>query len=233
MFKDAVEQLRHSRGRERLIRRGLGLPAKAPQAPTWGASGEREKLRRRRAAWHAEDRRADIAQALARLPNTVRWYAVEALGAVQLARGKRVLASARTLRYTSIDVHPIRGCTDIDGYFDFGARSTFHLSLVAAGTLNDEALRAWQQEEPLTGEGLKGMLGGRHILVPGDELTPELVTEALRRWYRHRFELTRRHWTYFTGTEPTIVLDLDWADIDSDGLWISQLRDPPRRPRSS
>ena len=71
-FNDTVEQLRDGRARERLIRRVLGLPAKAPQAPTWPESGEREKLRRRRVAWHAEDRRADIAQAIARLPITVR-----------------------------------------------------------------------------------------------------------------------------------------------------------------
>src|SRR5262249_8154475 len=32
---------------------------------------------------------------------------------------------------------------------------------------------------------------GRHILIPGDEVTPQLAAEALRRWCRERFEFTR------------------------------------------
>jgi hypothetical protein len=200
-FNGIVEQLREGKSRERLLRRALGL------------RGE---------AWHAEDRdrRADVAWALAwpamwLETTTVGWYLVEALGAVEVARGKRALASARTLRYTSIYVHPMRGCTDIDGYFDFGRRSTFSLSLVAAGILDSEALRAWQEGDPLTDDGLRGLLGGRHILIPGDEVTPELAADALQRWYKNRFEYKRRHWTHPTGAQPTIVLDLKWEDADS------------------
>jgi hypothetical protein len=213
-FNDTVEQLRDWRGRERLIRRVFGLPAKAPQAPIRPESGEREKIRRRRAAWHAEDRRADIAQAVARLPISVGSLKDRALGEIEIARGKRALASARTLRYTSIYVLPTRGCTDIDGYFDFGRRSSFGLSLAAAGAINNLALRQWEDGDPLDDDGLEGMLGGHHILIPGDVLTPELAAEALRRWYRSRFESKRHHWTHLTGSDPAIVLDLNWVDDD-------------------
>ena len=232
-FNDTVEQLRDGRGRERLIRRVLGLPAKAPQAPTWPESGEREKLRRRRAAWHAEDRRADIAHAVALLPITVGRLKDRTLREIEIARGMRALASARTLRYTSIYVLPTRGCTDIDGYFDFGRRSSFGLSLVAASAVNDSALGAWQEDDPLTDDGLRGLLGGRHVLIPGDELTPELAIEALQRWYRSRFKFKRRHWTHLTGGEPTIVLDLDWADVESGGLHMRLLRERSAPPGSS
>jgi hypothetical protein len=209
-FNDTVEQLRDWRGRERLIRRVLGLPAKAPQAPTWPAAGEREKLRRRRAAWHAEDRRADIAQAVARLPVTVGWLKDRALGEIEIARGQRALAAARELRYTSIYVFPTRGCSDIEGYFDFGRKGSFPVWLVAGGAVNRWAISYWEEGEPIAPHvGL-----GNAILIPGDEVTPELAAEALQRWYRSRFEFKRHHWTHLTGKEPTIVLDLNWVGHD-------------------
>ena len=88
-------------------------------------------------------------------------------------RDKRALASVRTLRYTSIYVLPTRGCSDIEGYFDLGGRSTFHLSLVATGAVTDWALDEWTNGGLLDDGGLAGLLGGRHILIPGDEVTPE------------------------------------------------------------
>jgi hypothetical protein len=157
----------------RLIRRALGLPAKAPQAPK-PASGERERILRRRAAWHAEDPRADIAYALARLPITVRLTKDRALREVEIVRGTRALASARTLRYTSIYILPIRGCTDIEGHFDFGSKGSFQLSLLAVGSVNRWVISEWENGDPLTDDGLQGLLGGRHVFIPGDELTPSL-----------------------------------------------------------
>jgi hypothetical protein len=244
-FNGIVEQLRDWRGRERLLRRALGLPGEAPEPSDHEfvregvdrvpvADLEPGDVQRRRTAWDAEDWRADIALALARLPISITLLKDTALGEVEVARGKRALASARTLRYTSTSVIPTRGCTDIDGYFDLGPGRTFHLSLVATGAVNDEALRAWEDGELLDDDGLENLLGGRHILIPGDEVTPELAAEALGRWYQDRFESKRRHWTHQTATEPTIVLDLNWADspLDAD-MRLGQLHEPPKLPGSN
>jgi hypothetical protein len=130
--------------------------------------------------------------------------------AASLARGQRALAAARELRYTSIYVFPTRGCSDIEGYFDFGRKGSFPVWLVAGGAVNRWAISYWEEGEPIAPHvGL-----GNAILIPGDEVTPELAAEALQRWYRSRFEFKRHHWTHLTGKEPTIVLDLNWVGHD-------------------
>ena len=63
---------------------------------------------------------------------------------IEFARGKRALATARELRYTSIYFFPTRGCTDIEGYFDFESKGSFPVWLVAGGAVNRWAISYWE-----------------------------------------------------------------------------------------
>src|SRR5262249_53230966 len=112
------------------------------------------------------------------------------LGGIDVARGKRALACARTLRYTSVYVLPTRGWRH-RGYFDLGGGRSLRLPLVATGAVNNLAVSEWKDRELLDDDGLAGLFRGRHIWLPGDEVTPQLAAEALRRWCRERFESTR------------------------------------------
>jgi hypothetical protein len=163
------------------------------------------------AAWHAEDWRADAADFLVRLPGRTIDLASRARSAIRARESARLLSRARTLRYTSPYIHATRACADVEGYFDLDSRRAFALQIVAAGTLPGYALGEWENGAFVSDE--TNLLGlAPCIYVPSDTVTPELVREAIARWYCQRFEFDRRHWTHLTGQAPKIEVHLQWSD---------------------
>jgi len=161
-------ELRSFSQRERCFRRILRLPADAPDPvgyellPTdHGTLGfqpvPEDRLQQVHSEWHGEDRRADAADFLARLPQRAELGCERARARLDSLRAKRALAKARTLRCRSHHIHPKRGCGDVEGYFDFGGDLAFALQIVSSGQADHYARAKWGHGEFVSDANLLGM----------------------------------------------------------------------------
>jgi hypothetical protein len=140
-----------------------------------------------------------------RLVDHVRWRIYEE------RQGRRALATARQLAYHAWTVGVEGYSVSMDGYLEMeGCPHHLTLDLLAMGAVENEARWAWDRGTVTTHRGIGGRLGEQTILLPGATLTEERCGEAVRRWYRSRFEWTRGHWTHREKAEPIFSFDWEW-----------------------
>ncbi len=141
-----------------------------------------------------------------RLVERVRWHLYAERQAL------RALATARTLMYHAWTVGVEEYSVSMDGHLEIeGCAQHLTLDLLSLGAIEQEARIAWERRDSVsTYTGIGGRLGAQTVLLPDAALTEQRCAEAVRRWYRARFQWTRGHWTHEERSEPTFAFDWEW-----------------------
>ena len=222
---------------ERFWRRLLGLPAEAPEPIAAQLHDGRiefpsdEEKATAKAAWHAEDRRADVAAKLGDWTNGHRLRTriaslVDRLSAAVDESAHRLsghgsitaeLAAQRQLHFASHYVQRVGETSSVEGYFDLPSGRHFPITVTAAGAIPGWVVFEAEKLGHIATEE-NSFLYGRYVLVPGKLLGPETVSAALSDWYRERFDFKRTHWSHRAGRGPEIVLDLVWEPAGTQAL---------------
>lgn len=120
----------------------------------------------------------------------------------------RALAAARELTYHAWTIGVAGYSACMDGHLEMkGCPHHLTLDLVAIGAVEHGARWAWARNTVETHTGVGGRLGAQTILLPDAALTEERCAEAVRRWYRRRYEWARGHWTHREKSEPSFSFD--------------------------
>lgn len=207
---------------ENLIRRFLGLgPAPDPVGLSCDKDGyfklkKGKKLERDFIAWHREGIRAKLASGIARFthrigPRSISRYLGDAVGTIRMRWSIYRLREARRLVYKSVYVHD-KDTVESEGWIEFPGG---FLTVVIRATGYTRHEVDYVQEEWDRGRvtpGIAGLTGHDYVtlVVPGERVTPDLVRNALQRWYLDRYRYHRGHWTVLEQAEPEVKIAFGW-----------------------
>jgi hypothetical protein len=126
-------------------------------------------------------------------------------------RGRRALAQARVLVYTSPYVHDPKREHEIEGYFDLPGGLHYGLTIHSLRSGTDAARLEWE-----TGSihRLETYPWTDDVVVPTRSLEPDQVEEVLRRWYVESFRWKWGHWSNREGRLPEFRVALTWRSAE-------------------
>lgn len=167
-----------------------------------------EQVAKESKLFHAEGKRAQFAHKANQISGQ------RALAFVQREikhkKSSKELAQARTLEFTSHYIHHHKE-TSLDGHFKL--KHNFYLEIISAKAYQELAEEEWNFKpecEHLVTDKNNIYARRDYVIVPFDVIDESIALEAIKRWYKQRFEDQKGHWSNQENRLPEIIINLAW-----------------------